>query len=339
MAATQAVNPPSQQSFLFSLGNAGLLKKGQRARGSQTEQCAGCGVSRDLREGDVILKRAIRALVNDGSLWGGFQPAAPGSGSTLSLHWGNNSGLNAAENYTSFLASGQQAKQLLCNVCQMSFPPWASTFSTFPFIDKSCDGAVGGPTAVQVSVMSYRVPAGSPGLWQGLGRSAQGSAPSFLQGSAWLIVLTWATELYLQKSASKWVICVYFSFLGRESISQTWGGITTNSLNYFFPLPYARKEVSSCATGIIQFTTTSALELTSVLPCCSCRQFSRFPCRDTKSLCSSTDNPLLLPPDGKTKATDWLVPLGDSSSEPGQECRRILSNGKSSVEILWTVTF
>lgn len=27
MAATQAVNPPSQQSFLFSLENSGLLKK------------------------------------------------------------------------------------------------------------------------------------------------------------------------------------------------------------------------------------------------------------------------------------------------------------------------
>lgn len=72
MAETQAVNPPSQQSFLFSLGNAGPLKKGQKARGSQTEQCLECRVSRDLREGDVILKTTIKALGNDGSLWGEF---------------------------------------------------------------------------------------------------------------------------------------------------------------------------------------------------------------------------------------------------------------------------
>lgn len=72
MAAAQVVNPPNQQSFLFSLENAGLLRKGQKARGSQTEQRPGCGVSRDLREGDVMLKTAIKALENDGSLWGEF---------------------------------------------------------------------------------------------------------------------------------------------------------------------------------------------------------------------------------------------------------------------------
>lgn len=131
--------------------------------------------------------------------------------------------------------------QLLCNVCQMSFAPSASRFSIPIFSDKSCDGAAGGPTAGQVLVVSCRAPAGSPGLWQGLGRSAQGSAPSFLQGSAWLIALRWETVFYLQKSASKWVIFVYFWFWGRERICQTWEGITTSSLKHRFPFLWMKR--------------------------------------------------------------------------------------------------
>lgn len=133
---------------------------------------------------------------------------------TLSLHWGKNAGLNAAENCTLFLAPDKQVKQLLCNLCQMSFIPSARTFSISIFSDKSCDGAAGGATPGQVLVVSCRVPAESPDrAWEGQLRAL---SLSFLQGSAWLIVLRWETQLYLQKSVSKWVICVYFSFFLAE---------------------------------------------------------------------------------------------------------------------------
>lgn len=86
MAAAQAVNPPSQQSFLFYLENAGLLRKGQKARGSQTEQRPGCGVSRDLREGDVMLKKPSKPWRMMAASGGNFSQQLLALAPTLSLH-------------------------------------------------------------------------------------------------------------------------------------------------------------------------------------------------------------------------------------------------------------
>lgn len=278
-------------------------KKGQKAQRSQTEQCSGCGVTETSGKEMWYWKRPSEPWW----MMGEFQPAAPGSVPTLSLQWGNNAGLNAAENCTSLLAPHKQVKQLLCNVCQTSLAPSASTFSISICSDKSCDGAAGAPTAGQVLVVSCRVPAGSPGLWQGLGRSAQGSAPSFLLDLCWAL----ASEISFKIS----YLCLFFFFWQSKRIPNM-----RRSLNHHFPSLWKkiiilcnRNNSSSpppCKSPPVH------LSWLQFYPVTAADSFPSFlGCRNPKSLCSSTDNPLPLTPDGKTKKDLCLQVTPDLSQD------------------------
>lgn len=134
--------------------------------------------------------------------------------------------------------------------------------------------------------------------------------------------------------------CVYFSFLVRESISQIWEGITTSSLNHSYLS--VKKRIILCNRN----------NSSSPPPCeappmhQSWLKFYAAAAADSfPGLHVGIPNPSALalkipchyPQMERQKTTDWLVP--HTSSEPGQECRRILSNGKSSVETFWTVKF
>lgn len=72
----------------------------------------------------------------------------------------------------------------------------------------------------------------------------------------------------------------------------------------FLQLSMQRKKVLQVQQKHFKFTTTMQTttktpELTQILSCCSSRHISRFTCRNTNSLCSSTDNHLPLPPPRK----------------------------------------
>lgn len=56
---------------------------------------------------------------------------------------------------------------------------------------------------------------------------------------------------------------------------------------------------------ITLWTSTKAPDLIQILSCCSSRHFSKFTCRYTNTLCSSTDNHLPLHP--PRKASYWLT--------------------------------
>lgn len=212
----------------------------------------------------------------------------------------------------------------------MIFPPSAGALSKATFSDKSGDGLAGGHAARQALVVSCRVPVGSAcdRAWEVHPGALPPTSPSILQGSASLVTLRWQTELHLQKSVTKWVICIYFpsvksTFFGRESISWAWEGITMSSLNYLFScFPCNKRMFFTCKRNI----------LSSQQPCepppkhQNCLKFySAAAAGNFLALHVGTPTPSALAltttchyPSPERQVTDWLVLAGDSRSEPGQ---------------------